>query len=647
MLLGLISSFGVVLGLGSLFPMRGVGFTLFMGSVLLPLSLLFGNMYLGLPLFWLSLLIVGFAVFGLIKLTVKSRPLLRDGWDLTLLHPGLLLPALIFIVGLFADRSIYLLWSFDEFASWGSWAKQIFIADTFWQEGFTTYRHYPKGWPLAIAFAQFPSISYDEFRGIALLAIFHIAILALFFDLIKIMLEKNSGCSKKISFLMAWSLILLMLAAEVSWKLLPPSLLIERPVMYWSLGLFSMGLMAWYEEKTRPILFFAMGLILASALTLKTPTSSLAIPAILIGFLYWKSHRNQTLVNDEAVVISLLKLALYLLLPFAIVAGLWIAQSINENVSIGFRIYFDDVIRERFFNVTALLTDAFIDYLVTFKSPLTGLGFIGLITAFWSSRQRNVVIVLLIFILISWIGLLPLYMFSILGNEHEALPSFQRYARLPIRMIHFFGLALLAVNLFAYLKSNISWFQVLFRDKNLIRLCLLTIFLLGGYQIWTVNKSYLDMTLRTYGSTTTDLSRADRIKNFRAQSERLMELIDELNLSTPLTLFISQRGNGFVQRMARYYSISNLKNSNPHDYKISGGWSWGPARKNMGMRKTNKEKFGQLIASNVIIWPHKLDDWTISVLEKFVNNERCKQNLSNYFLVKINDQFKCFSKISN
>tara|TARA_B100000315_G_scaffold260886_1_gene326845 strand:+ start:2875 stop:4794 length:1920 start_codon:yes stop_codon:yes gene_type:complete len=639
MLLGLISSFGVVLGLGSLFPMRGVGFTLFIGSVLLPLSLLIGNMYLGLPLFWISLLIVGIAFFGLIKLTVKSRPILRNGWKLALLHPGLLLPMLIFIVGLFSDQATYLLWNFDEFASWGSWAKQIFVADTFWREDMETLRSYPKGWPLAIAFAHFPSDSYNEFRGIALLAIFHVALLALFFDLIRKILEIESGCSGKISFLIAWSLILLLLAAEVSWKLLPPSLLIERPVMYWSLGLFSLGLMAWYEEKTQPILFIGMGLILASALTLKTPTSSLAIPTIIIGFLYWKSHHVRE--------IPLPKLALYLLLPFAIIAGLWIAQSSDQNVSVGFRIYFDDVIRERFFNVTALLMTAFTDYLGAYKSPLTGLGIIGLITAFWSARQRNVVIALLIFVAMSWLGLWPLYMFSILGNEHEALPSFQRYARLPIRLIHFFGLVLLAVNLFAYSRLNFSWFQVILREKNLIRLCYLAILLLGGYQFWSANQSFSDMALRTYGSTTADLNRAERIAVFQVHSKRLNTLIKELKLSTPSTLFISQGGDGFVQSMARYYSIGNLKNSTLRSYKISGGWSWGPGRKNMWMRKTTKETFSQLISGNEIIWPYKLDDWTTSVLKNFTDDQQCRQDLSDYFLIKINNQFKCFSKNLN
>ena len=636
MILGLLSSFGVVLGLGSLFPARGIGFRLFMGSVLLPLSLLIGNMYLGLPLFWLSLLIAGCAVFGLIKLKLKSPTLSRDGWAIMLLHPGLLLPSLIFILGLSTDPSTYLLWSFDEFASWGSWAKQIFIADTFWREDMETLRYYPKGWPLAIAFAHFPTASFDEFRGIALLAIFHIALLALIFDLIRKMLEKESGCSRKISFLMAWSLILLLLAAEVSWKLLPPSLLIERPVMYWSLGLFSIGLMAWYEENSQAVLFVGMGLILASALTLKTPTSSLAIPALLIGFLYWKSHSTRE--------ISLPRLALYLLLPFVIVAGLWLAQSSDQNVRVGFKIYFDDVIRERFFDVTSLLTAAFSDYLGAYKSPLTGLGIVGLITALWSARQRNVVIALLIFVTMSWLGLWPLYMFSILGNEHEALPSFQRYARLPIRLIHFFGLVLLAVNLFVYLKLNFSWFQVILREKNLIRLCFIAIFLLGSFQLWTINQSYLDMSLRTHGSTTTDLNRAERIKVFQVHSKRLNSLIEELKLSTPSTLFISQGGDGFVQSMARYYSIGNLKNLNFRSFKIKSGWSWGPARKNMWMRNSNKEKFRQMITSSDIIWPYKLDDWTTSVLENFAADEQCRQYLSNYFFIKINEQFKCFPK---
>ena len=173
----------------------------------------------------------------------------------------------------------------------------------------------------------------------------------------------------------------------------------------------------------------------------------------------------------------------------------------------------------------------------------------------------------------SWLGLWPLYMFSILGNEHEALPSFQRYARLPIRLIHFFGLVLLAVNLFAYSKLKFPWFQVILRENNLIRLCFLAIFLLGSFQLWTINESYLDMSHETHGSANTDLNRAERIKVFQVHSKRLNSLIEELKLSTPSTLFISQGGDGFVQSMARYYSISNLKNSNFRSYKIKSGWS--------------------------------------------------------------------------
>jgi hypothetical protein len=76
-------------------------------------------------------------IFGTIKISVMSRPLMRDSWKMILLHPGLLLPTVIFIVGLFANHSTYQLWSFDDYSSWGIWAKQIFISSFLIQRTFT------------------------------------------------------------------------------------------------------------------------------------------------------------------------------------------------------------------------------------------------------------------------------------------------------------------------------------------------------------------------------------------------------------------------------------------------------------------------------------------------------------------------------
>jgi len=639
MIEGLLFGFGIIGGLGVWFSGAGLGASFFLGSVLIPLTLFLGTTILGINLSWVGWVIVLFAVIGYLKASRHFNLQWKHDCYQYLAHPIFVLPALILIVGSTGGESTYLLWSFDEFSSWGSWAKQIFVADTSWREDMTAiYRNYPKGWPMVIAFAQLPFTGFDELRGIAFLALFHVAFLALSFDVIRCVVEKETNISKKVSFLFAWSTILILLLVEVSWKLLPPSLLIERPVLYWSLGLFVLAFLAWYKEKSRTTIFIGMGLTLASALALKTPATSLIIPAALIGLIYWKSQENKT-------EISFLKFVTYLFLPVVITAVSWVIYSQTGKVSLGFRILLDENSVTKFFALSTLIKEALLSYIISYKSPLTGLGLIGLFSAFWFPKQRAIVAVMLIYILLSWMALWPLYIFNIGGSEYEVLPSFQRYARLPIRMVHFFGLVFLTINLFTYLKlKNFHWSQLILKEKSLIRIGFLTILMLGSFQVWSLDRSYLDMGLRDYGSTTTDLTRAKRIREFRRQSEGFNSLIKKLNLSTPTTLFISQGGNGFVERMAKYYSITDQKNSKIHLYHFQPGWSWGPESTNQWMRKTTNKKFGNLISSSDIIWPHKLDSWSIKILSNYIDDKNCRQNLTKYFVVKTRNNFKCYFK---
>jgi hypothetical protein len=505
--------------------------------------------------------------------------------------------------------------------------------------------YYPKSWPMTVAFAQLPFEKYDEFRGIAFLAIFHVAILAIFFDLIKLVLERESGISQKLSFVISWLIILFLISIEASWELLPPSLLIERAVMYWSIGLFTLGFFAWYSKNSQMQYLMSMGIILASAMGLKTPTMSLAIPAALIGLLYWKSQFSEA--QSSVSKISLIKIAACLLLPLAIILTMWISHTSQQSIKVGLDINFDETFIERFFNLSALLKEAFTNYLVSFKSPLTGAGIIGLITALWFPNQRGVAIALLTYIVLSWLGMWPLYLFSIGGNEHEALPSFQRYVRVPIRLIHYFGAALFLINIFTFLKlREYPFIKVIFRAKYLFRASGILIVLLGGFQIWSINRSYLDMEFRIFGSTTSAPHRAAKIRSFKAQSERLNTLIKELRLATPSTLLISQNGDGFVQRMAHYYSISDSKHSKLFNYKLISQWSWGPVSNNMWMRKTTVEDFGKFVAAKDIIWPYKLDSWTTNILLNFIDNEKCRENISDYFLIKQKNKFQCFANFS-
>jgi hypothetical protein len=540
------------------------------------------------------------------------------------------------------------LWNWDEFSSWGSWAKQIFIADTSWREDmFAIYPTYPKGWPMTVAFAQVPFTGYDEYRGIAFLTLFHIALLALTFDVTRLILEKEIKLSKTISFLLSWVILLILISSESSWKLLPPSLLIERPVLYWSIGLFILSFFIFYSKGDQHIIFVLIGLLLASGLSLKTPSLVLTIPAGFIGIMFWINRRKSSEIPIENI--SAIKIVSYLFGPVLIVASLWSLQSYDKGINTSFPSLFGTISQTQFLIISELIKTESLNYLSSYKFPLTVLSVLGLFSSIFFQRQRNTVLAVLIFSFITWVTLWPLYLFNMSSGDMAStwphLSSFARYIRLPIRVIHYIGTILFFINLFILLKSkNIFWLKLILADDKLKVICYIVIANLTFIQISSINKVYLDMESRTHGSTTTDLTRAAKIKRFRAEATRLNNLIKKQKLSNPDVLFISQRSAGLSFRMAGYYSIKDQRGGNIQNYKLKEGWSWGLKKENTWMRQTTNKKFGNLILESKIIWPHQLDKWSKNLLAPFIRNSHCKKNLKTYFLIKLNGIFQCVSK---
>jgi len=642
MIEGLLFGFIIIISLGMFFPLfgSGIGFNLFMGTILVPLILFIGVSILGLPLFWVGILIIVIVTGRLFRFIIKCNYQPKDGWLYFFFHPGVVLPVLVLFTGVLTDYSSYLLWNWDEFSSWVSWAKQIYISDTSWRSDLIDMiPTYPKGWPMAIAFVQLPFGNFDEYRGIALLVLFHIALLALTFDLLRLMFEKDPSFSGEISFLFSWLTILIILSIESSWKLLPPTLLIERPVMYWSIGLFILALMNWYHEKSQPLLLFGMGITLASAFTLKTPTLGLVVPGAFIGLMLWYWNKNISLLLETRI--STIKIITYLFIPLLLVVSLWYLHSDRGTESVGYPISFDENALTKFIVISGLLKSAFLDYLGSYKLPLTILGSLGLISALWYPRQRIVAIALILFVLLSWMGLWPLYMYNIQPTEYEVLPSLPRYARLPIRLIHYIGLIFLVLNFLTILNLPKKFLN----QRLLIISSAVMILVLGVFQIWNLNKSYLDMGSRVHVSTTNDQLRHARIKKFRNDSVTLENLIDKFNLLTPSILYLSQGGDGFTQRMARYYSINDNRGGKIQKFRLQKGWSWGLERENVWMNKITEKGFKSLILSSEIIWPHKIDPWSREILVKFIKDKSCKQNITDYFLLAVHNTFKCYPKI--
>ncbi len=654
MIEGLLIGFLVIVGLGNLFPKVNFsfGFILFNGSVLLPLILFVLTAFVGFPVFWSGVLIIGISIVNLFRLLIFYSHRL-NGYSLYLFfHPGILLPISILLIGLFTDYSSYLLWNWDEFSSWGSWAKQSFVTDAYWHKDmfYIGTPQYPKGWPITIAFSQVPFSLYDEFRGIALLTLFHIAVLALTFDVLRLIIEKEAEAPKKISFLLSWLIILLLITAECSWKLLPPSLLIERPVLYWTIGLFILTLMALYQRDSPNKIFICIGTVLASGVVLKTPTLILVIPAGLICLLYWK--REYFNLNFRVTRFTLFRLIIYVFAPPLIIISIWSLHSHSESPSVELPKLLGIFSQDEFYTLSNQIKIASIEYLSSYKPFLTIVGIFGFVSVLWYPRQRILLLAVPVFFIVSWMTLWPLYLFNMSNadmiHSWPNLSSFQRYVRLPIRIIHYIGPALLAINMFSKMKSNdITWLRVIMREKYLVPFLFISTVILGTFQVYSVNNIYHDMGHRLYGSTTNDPLRASRLKSFRAQAKTLNALIKNHDLSTPRVLFISQGNTGFARVMANYYSMHNKRGGKLQKYKLQDGWSWGPRKTNVFVRVTSEGQFKNLIIKSKIVWPHQLDIWSKNILSNFIKNTNCKQNIVKFFLININDILLCYPKNVN
>ena len=78
---GLLFGFFIIISLGLFFPIfgPGIGFNLFMGTILVPLVLFIGVSILGLPLFWVGILIILIVTGRLFSFIIKCNYQPKDG----------------------------------------------------------------------------------------------------------------------------------------------------------------------------------------------------------------------------------------------------------------------------------------------------------------------------------------------------------------------------------------------------------------------------------------------------------------------------------------------------------------------------------------------------------------------------------------
>lgn len=639
MLEGLVINFCILAGLGAWFSWAGLGGAFFLGGILIPLGLFLGNSAFGLPLEWCNWVLVAIAVAGALRALIYRENWRATSWPLIVLHPMIFLPALVFVIAVAQDDLSYLPLNFDELASWAAWCKQVFVADIWWREDMLgSIRIYPKGWPMAAAFAQWPFQSFEELRAIALLGLFHISILAMLFDALRMAFERRGDLEKRQSFVLAWIVILLLLAGEASWKLLPPSFLVERPILYWAVGLFTLALFAWHDEKNGSKAIACMGLVVASVITIKSPMTNLMLPAAFFGLLHWwKTERGGSVLRQALALGTVLAVVL---VPgvFVIVAHSFVSPDYGPAGSNG-------ILETQPWKIGPLSTailSSLNAYVGSYKFPMTIVSLIGLASGFCKPELRPMALGLVLFVVSYWLGLWSFFLFVSSGTGNEALPSLQRYARLPLRLMHVFGPALLAINVADYvIRKKRTLIDRLWNKKPVIGAMTALVIGLVLFQVWGLDRTFLSMR----GRPLENQKNVSDIKRLKAEGAKLIALFDQAGMISPLVAIVYQGDSGIRHKIAHYYGLGNDRGGQVHRYRMLGAWSWGETPVNVWMEKTDREGFLETMMSVDVIWPIRLDDWTQSAIGTFSDTPECGKRLTDHFLIKTAaEEFRCIEK---
>jgi len=600
---------------------------MFLGASSLPLLLYAGSILLRLPLTWSGWTIMALAALGLVRLVRRNK---NNPKKMTrqLLHPAFVLPIMIFIISALQPALYYTPLNWDEFSSWINWGRQIYAGDTWWRDDIIAhYRFYTPAWPMVQVFAQTPFDEIDDIRSIAYLTLFHVALLALLFDTVRLVLSKETTLRKHDIDALSWTVLLLLVLGEASWKLIPPSLLIERVTLYWALGFFLLALRAWYCKKSRKIMPWALGLIVGSLFTLKTPMASLAIPAMIFGLWVWWEDQKEKNSKAPSLIFTLTAIAL----PYLIVYGTWysIGGGVIHSPSQAPLVQWESV-----GELTIRIASELMAYISAYKWPLTIIGLTGLLTGALTPKQKPLVIGLTIFIVCYWLGLLPVYLYVIGGNVVEELPSLPRYSRLCLRLVHFLGGALLLINMIRVvvraLPTQVMRMRLLPISFGLVAIMLLTV------QGWATNRTLTDM--RTRERETPELVAA--IFQIKKEATQLKILIKELEFKEPRVFIIDQNDVGFRHRVASYHSVNTRRGEPIYAYRLLSWWSYKTKEEESGTRAFLKD-----LQDGIIIWPVHLNSWLASVLSTKVDTADCRDNLLNYFiLIHEGKNFTCYAK---
>jgi hypothetical protein len=614
----------VLLGLGSLLPRPDdeqpwLGVRFLGGYSLLIVGLYLASAVGPLPLPVGARVVAGAAAIGwLLSLGYRGSVHLNKG---SLVHPVIVLPVAVAAVAAASGGLSYEPVAWDEVGNWLLRARSaVRLGHIMGPEVETSHPEYPPGWSLALAFPNLLLGRWREADAAPMQFLMHVGLLGAVWDVV-VRLTRRHGIPSGRAAMLAWVFVLAMLAVEATWRLVPTSLLIEKPQIYSIAALCVLSLLA-AEVPVRPTaLSLQMGLLFAASYLLKVAVLAFA-PALLLAWVVAVLPNCRSLAMKRAAACGLL-------LPPVIVYVTWrvLDPGGGECMSNPVAIFRQMLAGESGYgpalDLAWRLTQAVATYIGGYKPALTA----GALAAMIVAVVRRPAAILLPGVLFVYLTgyFLALYLYHLFcfGDFYfNTLNSIDRFTRVPLRIIHLLG-PLMALT--AILPMATQWM-----NQRRVRATLAAALVaLGGWQVRQVEKSLTVMSTRQDedGGSLVGL-----MNEARAAMAEIVALRDRYPGLDDRVLLIDQGSPGTMSNLAGYAFSGILR--------LEREYSWGETRGNPWMAAIALPAMRARLLSASIIWPHTVDPWMLSALTELVDDEACRRAPTRFLLIAAPDRTK-------
>ena len=408
----------------------------------------------------------------------------------------------------------------------------------------------------------------------------------------------------------------------------PHRLLIDRPLLYAFLGVFLLALVGQYEGTNRLLIAGYIGLVFAAGYLLKVSMIAVGLPlgVVWLSFL-WREfgvETSPTMLSrwaNRRLWRRAIYMALLMLIPFTAVFIVWsVRRTGNSCLATAGDFLGGDLLvfaTPQGLSLLDRMLDAFLAYAGNFKLALSLFALLTLALALASRRTLPVILSAVIFAAVYVLALFYGYAFCLGGIDTTYLESFQRFIRLPIRVGHFMSFLLAGLAVLYFLGRNRTPGERILR-RPAGRISLIGIVVLG--LVWQVHQ--IDRSVAAVGdrkSTYPEVAAVHR--TMAAHSERLRAILRARKLVGAPGYMIAQGTYGVEYDAANYYAIQTRRGGKYFHYVLRRPFSFRPAHI-------------EQLATASFIWPVRMDSATLDFLAPRVRDSRCRERLTNYFLIR-------------